>query len=163
PFSFIVTALDQFNNTATGYNGVVKFTTSDSLGTLPGNYTFTGADAGVHTFTNGAALRSNGNQTITATDNGNSSIIGTSGNIAVSTLTGNIHLLGPGVCPANSNWTIASCWNLNRAPANGDAVFIDNGAQAVTINNLTGVSLASLNISSASGAVTITGNAIGLN
>jgi hypothetical protein len=162
-FTFTVTALDQFNNTATGYNGVVRFTTSDSLGTLPANYTFTGADAGVHTFTSGAALRSNGNQTITATDNGNASISGTSANIAVSTVTGNIHLLGPGVCPANSIWTTAACWDLNRAPANGDAVFIDNGAQAVTVNNLTGVSLASLTISSASGAVTITGNAIGLN
>jgi hypothetical protein len=42
PFGMTVTALDQFNNTATGYLGTVHFTKSDS-GTgaaVPADYTF---------------------------------------------------------------------------------------------------------------------------
>ena len=49
-FSFTVTALDQANSPALFYTGTVKFTSSDSTAVLPGNYTFTAADAGSHTF-----------------------------------------------------------------------------------------------------------------
>ena len=45
-----VTALDAFGNIATGYTGTVHFTSTDGAAALPGNYTFTGGDAGVHTF-----------------------------------------------------------------------------------------------------------------
>src|SRR5262249_43749540 len=38
-FSFAVTALDAFNNTATGYAGTVHFTSTDPLATLPANAT----------------------------------------------------------------------------------------------------------------------------
>src|SRR2546426_651078 len=84
-FNFTVTALDQFNNTATGYAGAVHITSSDGQATLPGNYTFTtgtSGDNGVHTFS--AALITLGSQTLTATDTTTSSITGTSGSIAVS-------------------------------------------------------------------------------
>jgi autotransporter-associated beta strand protein len=162
-FSVTVTALDQFNNTAIGYGGTLHVTSTDGLATLPANYTFQGADAGVHTFSNAATLRTSSSQTITATDTVNSSITGTSGGIMVNIITGVIHLLAPGVCPSGSNWTTPACWDLNRAPASGDAVIIDSGAQAQTVNNLSGVSLASLTINSASSSVNITGNAIGLN
>jgi len=77
-FSFTVTALDQFNNTATGYGGTVRFSSSDTAATLPGNSGLTG---GVGTFS--ATLRTAGSQTITATDNANSLITGTSGAINV--------------------------------------------------------------------------------
>src|SRR5207249_3090770 len=40
-FSFTVTALDQFNNTATGYAGAVHITSSDGQALLPTDYTFT--------------------------------------------------------------------------------------------------------------------------
>src|SRR5205807_1258307 len=40
-FNFTVTALDAFNNTATGYAGTVHFTSSDGAATLPGNTTLT--------------------------------------------------------------------------------------------------------------------------
>jgi hypothetical protein len=80
-FSFTVTAQDQFNNTATGYSGTVHFTSSAVKAVLPANYTFTGADAGVHTFS--ATLRSAGSQSITATDTTNSGIFGSQG-IAIS-------------------------------------------------------------------------------
>ena len=82
PFNFTVTALDQFNNTATGYRGTAHFTKSDSGAgsSVPADYVFTASDNGVHTFS--ATLVTAGNQTVTATDTVNSSITGSS-NISV--------------------------------------------------------------------------------
>jgi len=74
PFNVTVTALDASNGTVTGYTGTVHFTSS-SAGTLPGDYTFTGADNGTHTFS--VTLTTTGTQTITATDTSNASITGT--------------------------------------------------------------------------------------
>jgi hypothetical protein len=75
-FSLTVTALDQFNNVATGYGGTVGFASSDSSARLPGNYTYTASDQGVHTFTR-LVLKKKGWQTITMTDASNSTILGT--------------------------------------------------------------------------------------
>lgn len=74
-FSITVTMLDAYGNIATGYTGTVHFSSSDSTGTLPANYTFTAADNGVHTFT-GLKLKKKGLQTITVTDTLSSSITG---------------------------------------------------------------------------------------
>jgi hypothetical protein len=52
-------------------------TSSDSTATLPANYTFTAADAGVHTFNNAVLLKKKGNQTITVTDTLNSALTAT--------------------------------------------------------------------------------------
>ena len=68
-FNFTVTALDQFNNTASGYTGMVHFTSTDSQASLPANSTLTN---GVGTFS--ATLKTVGSQTITATDTVTSSI-----------------------------------------------------------------------------------------
>ena len=76
PFSITVQALDMFNNRATGYRGIVRFTSTDGAATLPGNFTFTSTDQGSHTFTNGATLRTTGSRTITATDTVTGSITG---------------------------------------------------------------------------------------
>jgi outer membrane protein assembly factor BamB len=76
PFSVTITALDSVGNTATSYTGTIHFTSSDATAGLPANYTFTGADAGVHTFSNAATLNSGGNQTVTATDTVTASITG---------------------------------------------------------------------------------------
>jgi hypothetical protein len=81
--SFTVTAKDAFGNVATGYQGTVKFSSSDQRALLPANYTFTTTDAGVHTFTNGATLKTAGTQSITATDTVTSSIRGTQAGIVV--------------------------------------------------------------------------------
>ncbi len=78
-FSFTVTALDQFNNTVTGYTGTVHFTSSDGQAVLPANSTLT---AGTGTFN--ATLKTAGGQTLTATDTVTASITGTSNPIAVS-------------------------------------------------------------------------------
>ncbi len=77
-FNFTVTALDLFNNTATGYAGTVHFTSSDGTAVLPANSTLSNG-AG----TLSATLNTLGNQTITATDTVTSSITGTSGTISV--------------------------------------------------------------------------------
>jgi hypothetical protein len=74
PFTVTVTAQDANGNTVTGYRGTVHFTGTDPQAVLPGNYTFTAADAGMHTFT--VTLKKAGNQTITATDTLTSSITG---------------------------------------------------------------------------------------
>ncbi|HLY26406.1 MAG TPA: putative Ig domain-containing protein, partial [Aggregatilineales bacterium] len=80
-FPFTVTALDQFNNTATNYAGTVHFTKSDAGAgsAVPANSTLS---SGVGTFT--ATLVTAGIQTLTATDTVTSSITGTSNNITVS-------------------------------------------------------------------------------
>ncbi len=49
----VVTAVDAFGNTVTGYTGKVHFTSTDARATLPVDYTFTAADAGTHTFSVG--------------------------------------------------------------------------------------------------------------
>ena len=74
-FSLTLTVEDAFGNVVTGYTGTVHFSSTDNKATLPGNYTFTAADKGVHTFT-GLVLRKKGNQKITITDTLNSSITG---------------------------------------------------------------------------------------
>jgi titin len=74
-FGITVTAYDAFGNVATGYRGTVKFQSSDGSATLPGKYTFTASDNGVHTFT-GLVLKKKGTQTITVFDAANT-ILGT--------------------------------------------------------------------------------------
>jgi hypothetical protein len=67
PHTFTVTAKDAYNNVATGYTGTVHVSSSDPHpADLPGDYTFTGADAGTHTFT--GTLFTAGTQSITAAD-----------------------------------------------------------------------------------------------
>jgi hypothetical protein len=79
--SFTVTTRDAFGNVATGYTGTVAFSSSDPITSLPATYTFTAADAGVHTFT--AALKRAGTQFIQVNDTVNGSIIGAENGIAV--------------------------------------------------------------------------------
>ncbi len=81
-FSVTVTALDPYNNTATGYTGTVHFTSTDGSAVLPANSTLTN---GTHTFS--ATLQTAGNQTLTATDTVTSTITGTSAAISVSAST----------------------------------------------------------------------------
>ena len=76
-----MTAQDQFGNTASGYTGTVHFTSSDGQATLPANYTFTAADAGVHVIS--VILKTAGTQSLTATDTATSSITGSQTGIQV--------------------------------------------------------------------------------
>ncbi|HEX7335982.1 MAG TPA: hypothetical protein VF252_02140 [Gemmatimonadales bacterium] len=74
--SVTVTARDPSGNVATDYRGTIAFTSSDPLATLPGNYTFTAADAGTHAFPAGVTLRTAGSTTVTATDQAVGTITG---------------------------------------------------------------------------------------
>jgi len=94
-FNFTVTALDPFNNIVTGYAGVAHFTSSDGAATLPANAVLTN---GVGTFA--ATLRTNGNQTITATDTVTPAITGTSNTIVVGAGTS-------AAIPTLSQWNLA--------------------------------------------------------
>jgi subtilisin family serine protease len=79
--SFTVTVLGPSGGTDTHYTSTIHFTSSDPQAGLPTNYTFTTADAGVHTFT--VTLKTAGVQSVTATDTVNQSIIGADENIWV--------------------------------------------------------------------------------
>jgi hypothetical protein len=68
PFSLTVTAKKPNTSIETSYDGTVHFTSSDPLATLPADYTFVPADAGVHTFT-GVVLVDPYNQPSTITVN----------------------------------------------------------------------------------------------
>ncbi len=71
-----VTARDTAGNVMTGYRGTIHFTSTDPLAVLPSNYTFTAADAGAHTFTNGVNLKTAGSRTVTVNDVVTTSIVG---------------------------------------------------------------------------------------
>ncbi len=62
-----VTVKDAFGNLATGYTGTVHFTSTDGAAVLPGDDTFTAADAGQKTFS-AVELRTAGTQSLTVTD-----------------------------------------------------------------------------------------------
>ncbi|HYX54104.1 MAG TPA: hypothetical protein VE783_11685 [Candidatus Limnocylindrales bacterium] len=67
--AFNVTLTVESSNTLqnlTNYTGTVHFTSSDANAILPADYTFTSADAGVHTFS--VTLATLGQQTLTVTD-----------------------------------------------------------------------------------------------
>ncbi len=78
PFDVTVQAVDPFGQLALGYTGTVTFSTSDpDPGVmLPDAYTFTADDQGTHTFSGGFTLITPGDQTLTATDTADNTIIG---------------------------------------------------------------------------------------
>lgn len=80
--SLSVTVRDAFGNVSPGFRGTVSFSSSDAKAVLPANYTFTAADAGVHTFS--ATLKSAGSQSITVRDAANSVVVGIQSGIQVS-------------------------------------------------------------------------------
>jgi outer membrane protein assembly factor BamB len=77
PQTVTLTATDAYGNRATGYGGTVAFTSSDGQASLPSNYTFVPADAGLHTYSGGVTLRTPGTQSVTGTDAANPSLTST--------------------------------------------------------------------------------------
>ena len=84
--AFTVALFDRYGNAATGYAGTVRFASSDAQATLPADYTFTGADAGTHTFL--ATLRTAGTQKIGAADTSTRLLSGEQGDIMVNPASG---------------------------------------------------------------------------
>jgi hypothetical protein len=81
PGTVTVTAQDAYGNIATGYQGTVHFSSSDAAATLPANYAFVAADAGVHSFN--ATLSTVGTQSLTASDVATGTIAGQQTGISV--------------------------------------------------------------------------------
>jgi hypothetical protein len=68
-FTVTLTVLDQHGAVFADYAGTVHFTTTDSAGVVPDDYTFVpGTDAGVHVFTGGCSFGTAGDWTITVVD-----------------------------------------------------------------------------------------------
>ena len=105
----VVAVEDANNRPVQNYTGTVQVTSSDANATLPGNYTFTAADRGVHAFA--LTLATSGSQTVTATDTGNATLAATA-NVEVGA--GGFLPGGPGGpgCPAGlGNGTTAGTGN----------------------------------------------------
>src|SRR5262249_48314610 len=81
-FDLTVQAVDPFRQPAVGYTGTGHFRRSDAQAVLPGNDTFSVADAGTHTFPGAVTLKTAGRQTVTATDTVIASLTG-SGTVTV--------------------------------------------------------------------------------
>ncbi|MBM4445430.1 MAG: hypothetical protein FJ020_09065, partial [Chloroflexi bacterium] len=75
PFNITVTAYDSSDNVDTSYTGTVLFSSSDTAIDMTPSYTFESGDAGTRTFS--VTLRTSGNQSITVTDQDNSSLTDT--------------------------------------------------------------------------------------
>jgi hypothetical protein len=144
-----VTALDQFNNPATGYNATVHFTSTDGQATLPANSALTN---GTGTFS--ATLKTAGNQTITATDTVTSSITGTSGNVLVNGATAthfSVSLPASPIAGSAFSFTVTALDQFNNTATGyaGAVHFTSSDPQAVlpansTLTNGTGTFSATL-------------------
>jgi hypothetical protein len=132
--NFTVTAKDPFGNTATGYTGTVHFTSSDAQAALPANYTFTGGDAGVHTFS--ATLKTAPAQSLTAADTVTSSITGTQNGITVNPAAANTLALSgfpsPSVAGTAGNVTVTAKDSFGNTATGytGSVHFTSTDAQA---------------------------------
>jgi len=108
PFNITVTAQNASGQTLTGYTGTVQFTSTDAGKgvVLPANYTFTAADNGSHTFSNGVTLVTAGSQTITATDTGNNAITGQAGVTVGAAAVASLSLSAPASSTQNAAFTV---------------------------------------------------------
>ena len=93
PGQFTVRAYDQQGSFFPGYRGTVRFSASDVAAGLPAEYTFTAADAGVHTFT--ATFNTAGMQSLIVRDASDPTATGVQSGIRV-------HAGEPGMLPIPS-------------------------------------------------------------
>jgi hypothetical protein len=142
--SFTVTAKDAYGNVATGYTGTAHFTSSDLLAVLPANYTYTAADAGVHTFS--ASLATVGTQSITATDTVTGTITGSQTGISVlSAVSATASTLTVAGFPSTTTAGVAQSFTVTAKDASGNIVtgytgtvhFTSNDSQAALPANYT--------------------------
>jgi hypothetical protein len=159
PFSITVRALDANNNVFKGYAGTVHFTSSDGKSVLPANYTFTSADAGVHTFTSAATLKTAGSQTVAATDTNLGSISGSAG-VAVSPSAATHLVLGQQPSSAAVGTVLTPAPTVRVLDAYNNLVTSDNTDQ-VTVrlgSNPSGGTLSGTTTVTVSGGVATFGN-----
>jgi hypothetical protein len=136
PASGTLTAYNSDYTVATGYTGTVHFSSSDTaVGVLlPVNYTFSGADAGTHTFTNGFTLQTAGGQTVTVNDIAN----------ATYTLTRNV-IVGPRtptglVATATTTTHVDVSWNAATGAATYELMRLSAGSPYATVTTTAALS-----------------------
>jgi len=117
--SFTVTVKSASGATVTTYTGTVHFTSSDGQAVLPADYTFTAADAGAHTFSNGVILKTAGTQTITVKDATMASLTGTDGGITVNPAAASKFLIS---APASVTAGVAFSLTVTVTDAYGNVV-----------------------------------------
>ncbi|HLN26793.1 MAG TPA: hypothetical protein VK395_03555, partial [Gemmataceae bacterium] len=139
--TFSVTAKDAYNNTATGYVGSVHFTSSDGQAALPGNYKFTSADSGVHTFS--GTLKTKGTQSLTATDTVTSSITGSQTGITVNPAAASVFVVSGFTSPVTAGTsgtltvTAKDPYNNTATGYLGSVHFTSSDGQAALPGNYT--------------------------
>ena len=160
--TFTVTALDSNNNVAVGYTGTASFSSSDAQATFaPASYTFLAADKGVHTFSNGATLKTAGTQSITATQG---AITGTQSGIVVNASAATKLALSGSTADLASGSTRVLTATIQDA--NGNTVTSGpnstlNVTFAKTAGTGTVAGLGSVNAVAGVATLTVTGNAVG--
>ena len=80
-FNVTLTLYDAHGVLATNYTGTIAFGSTDASAHLPGNFTFTAADQGVHTFS--VTMESSGVQSVTARDASNNTLQATANLLVV--------------------------------------------------------------------------------
>ncbi len=81
--SITVTAVDEAGLTVTDYTGTVHFSSTDANATMPSDYTFIASDLGQHNFDLGFNFVTPDTQSITATDEAQSTIKGSISTVVV--------------------------------------------------------------------------------
>jgi hypothetical protein len=138
--NFTVAAADAYGNLVTGYRGAVHFTSSDLQAGLPGNYTFTANDKGVHTFS--ATLKTAGSQSLTVTDTATSSITGSQTGIQVASAAATHFVI---TAPASASVGVAVTVTVTALDAYGNIAtgyvgtvhFTSNDSKAILPSNYT--------------------------
>ena len=97
--------MDAYGNVAAGYTGTVTFSSSDVQAGLPASYTFTAADAGVHTFS--ATLKTAGTQSLTATDTANVAVAGSQSVTVNPAAASRLVLSAPAVVTAGARFSLS--------------------------------------------------------
>jgi hypothetical protein len=135
-----VTLLDAYGNVATGYTGMVSFTSSDATAALPANYRFRSSDAGTHTFI--VTLKTAGSQSITVTDTATSSLTASVTGITVTPAASALAFGGvPGSTTAGSAFnvtlTVRDAYGNVVTGYTGTVHFTSSDAKAVLPANYT--------------------------
>ena len=140
--SATVKALDPYGNTATGYTGTVRFSSTDVQALLPTDYTFVAADNGIHLFSSAVTLKTAGTQSVTATDTVTSSVTGVQTGIGVTVGAVSRLLVNGGVTATlgqamTLTVTAADAYNNVNASYTGTVHFTSTDATAVLPSSYT--------------------------
>ncbi|MCI0701750.1 MAG: VCBS repeat-containing protein, partial [Planctomycetia bacterium] len=138
-FNVTVTAKDAYGNTATGYRGTVRLTSSDTQATLPANYTFTATNAGIKTFS--VTLRTAGSRSVTVTDTTTGSITGNDSVTVNAAAVSTLNVSAPTTSTAGNSFNVTAtakdAFGNTATGYRGTVRFTSNDTQATLPGNYT--------------------------